>query len=265
MFYLTEFFKSLGESLIRGFFFFLFTCLLAFGFTHRAWITDTLSKLTPDKMVNPYFVAVVDSSVTSTKVKAIVAKLPGVLSITEETKKNKSKLNVLLSQLGEGYSIDSELLNFKSLKIVLKPTLSPESLQFVRDQVVKIAGREQITATDVKYPEVTNVMKAHPFYVFIEKAGDWGVLGILALCWVISFWLCYDIFRSRGYIIEKFQRRKLVAAKSLATGLAGVIGLFVAMGILNGTLRILDLMALVMIVSVFWTFSMQFWKWKPTI
>lgn len=265
MFYLTEFVKSLGESLVRGICFFFFSCLLAFGFTHRMWLTQTIAKISPDKMVNPYFVAVVDNATTSKKVKGLVAKLPGVLSIKEETDKSKNKVKSLMGQLGSGYALDAELLSFKSMRIVLKPTLSPESLQFVRDQVVKFAGKDQITATEVKYPEMTSVMKSHPFYSFLEKAGDWGILGILSLCWIVSYWLCYSVFRSRGYIIEKFQRRKLVAAKSMAAGLAGILILFSAIGILNGTLRFLDLGVLIMVFSVFWTFTMQEWKWKPAL
>lgn len=266
MFYLTEFFKSLGESLIRGFFFFFFSCLLAFSLTHRSWIAKTIEQVTPEKMVNPYFVAVVDGTIPSDKVKAIVAKLPGVLSVDDrETGRSKSKLAALMNDLGSNYTIDAEFLNFKSLRVVLNPSLSEESLEFIRGQVVKMGGKEHVTATAVKYPEVANVMKAHPFYSYLTRLGDWGVVAILGLFWIVSYWLCYDVFRSRSYIIEKFQRKKLVAAKSIATGLGLVMVLFSALGIWNGTLRVLDLVILFMVYSVFWTFSMQDWKWKPTV
>ncbi len=266
MFYLTEFFKSLGESLIRGFSFFFFSCLLAFTLTHRPWIAKTIEKVTPEKMVNPYFVAVIDGSVDAEKLKNVISKLPGVTSINDkESERSKSKLTSLVAQLGADYSLSSDMMDFKSLRIILSPTLSQESLGFVRDQVVKMGGQTHVTATDVKYPEVTNVMKSHPFYEFLGKAGDWGVVGIAALMWVISFWLCYDVFRSRSYIIEKFQRKKLVAAKSIAAGLSVVMILFGALGIWNGTLKFFDFVILFMVFSVFWTFSMQEWRWKPTL
>jgi hypothetical protein len=266
MFYLTEFFKSLGESLFRGFFFFFFSCLLAFSLTHRPWITKTIEKVSPEKMVNPYFVAVIDGSVDASKVKSIMNKLPGVLDISDkETEKSKSKLASLVQSLGTDYSLNAEMLNFKSLRVILSPSLSAESLQFVREQVVKMGGKEHVTATDIKYPEVTGVMKAHPFYAFLGKAGDWGVVGILALLWVVSYWLCYDVFRSRSYIIEKFQRRKMVAAKSMATGLSLITVLFTVMGVFNGTLKFFDVVILLMVFSVFWTFSMQDWRWKANL
>ena len=217
-------------------------------------------------MVNPYFVAVLDGSVDAEKLKNVIAKLPGVTSINDkESERSKSKLAGLVAQLGSDYTLSSDLMDFKSLRIILSPTLSQESLGFVRDQVVKMGGKTHVTATEVKFPEVTSVMKAHPFYEFLGKSGDWGVVGILALLWVVSFWLSYDVFRSRSYIIEKFQRKKLVAAKSIAAGLGLVMILFTVLGVLNGTQKFFDLVILFMVFSVFWTFSMQEWRWKPTL
>lgn len=266
MFYLKEFFKSIGESPIRGASFFFFSCLLAMGLTHRPWIAKTIEQVTPEKMVSPYFVAVVDGSVDAAKIKNVLTKLPGVVSIDDkESERSRSKLNTLVGQLGSDYSLDADLMNFKSMRIIMSPSLSMESLDFVRNQVVKMGGKDHVTATEIKYPEITSVMKTHPFYGFLAKAGDWGVVGILALFWIISYWLCYDVFRSRSYIIEKFQRKKLVAAKSIATGLGLVLITFSAFGIWNGTLKFFDSVILLMVFSVFWTFSMQDWRWKPTL
>lgn len=217
-------------------------------------------------MVNPYFVAVLDGSVDEVKIRNLITKMPGVLGIDDkESKQGKVKLAALVKQLGNDYSLDSSLMNFKSVRIMLSPSLSTESLNFLRDQVVKMSGKDQINASEVKYPEITGVMNAHPFFQFLAKAGDWGVVGILSFLWMISYWLTYDVFRSRAYIIEKFQRKKLVAAKSIASGLGIVVLFFTAIGIWNGTLRFLDLGVLLMVLSVFWTFSMQDWKWKPTL
>lgn len=266
MFYLKEFFKTIGESPIRGASFLLFSCLLAISLTHRPVITKMIEKVTPEKMVNPYFVAVVDGSVDADRIKNALENLPGILTVDDrESDRSRSKLNTLVGELGADYSLDANLMNFKSLRIVMSPSLSMESLDFVRSQVVKMGGAEHVTATEIKYPEVTKVMNAHPFYEYLGKAGDWGVVGFIALCWIISYWLCYDVFRSRSYIIEKFQRKKLVAAKSIATGLGIVFALFTAFGIWNGTLKFFDSVILLMIFSVFWTFSMQEWRWKPTL
>lgn len=266
MFYLKEFFKSIGESPIRGTSFLFFSCVLAMALTHRPLLTRTIEKITPEKMVNPYFVAVVDGTVDAEKIKDVLKRLPGVVSIDDkESDRSRSKLNKLVGQLGADYSLDSSLMDFKSLRIIMNPTLSMESLDFVREQVVKMGGKEHVSATEIKYPEVTSVMNSHPFYNFLTKAGDWGIVGVLALFWMISYWLCYDVFRSRSYIIEKFQRKKLVAAKSIAAGLGIVFAIFTAVGIWNGTLKFFDSVILLMVFSIFWTFSMQDWRWKPTL
>lgn len=234
--------------------------------THREWVAEVSTRITPEKLVNPYFVAVLDGSVDAEKVVAFINKLPGVISIDDQDSKNsKSKINALVKELGAGYQLDQKFFNLKSLRVVLSPTLSAESLKFVRDQVVKVGGKDHISATEVKFPEVTKVMKSHPFYEFIAKAGDWGIIAIITFCWVISFWLCYDVFRSRSYIIEKFQRKRLVAAKSLAWGLGVIMVSFSLIGLWNGTLRFLDMIILFMIFSIFWTFTLQEWKWKPTL
>lgn len=266
MFYLKEFFKSIGEAPLRGASFLFFSCVLAMSLTHRPWIAKTIEKVTPEKMVSPYFVAVVDGSVDAEKIKGLLTGLPGVVAIDDkESERSRSKLNALVGELGSDYTMNADLLNFKSLRIIMNPSLSSESLDFVRNQVVKMGGKEHVTATDIKYPEITSVMKSHPFYGFLTKAGDWGVIAILGLLWMVSYWLCYDVFRSRSYIIEKFQRKKLVAAKSIATGLGVVFVAFSAFGIWNGTLKFFDSIILLMIFSVFWTFSMQDWRWKPTL
>lgn len=266
MFYLIEFFKSLGDSLIRGFSFFFFSCLLAFSLTHRPWIAQTVEKISPEKIANPYFVAVMDERVDEFKLRNLINKLPGVLAVQDKSLGDgRKKLGELVNQLGSNYQLSSDLLNFKSLKINLNPSLSPESLDFVREQIVKYGGQDHLTASDIKYPEVTSAMKSHPFYRFLGSAGDWGVIAILAIFWIISYWLCYDIFRSRSYIIEKFQRRQLVASKTIAVGLSLIVLTFSALGMLNGTMKFLDTIILLMVFSIFWTFSMQDWRWKPTL
>ena len=102
MFYLKEFFKSIGESPIRGVSFLLFSCLLALSLTHRPWITKTIEKVTPEKLVNPYFVAVVDGSVDADKIRTVLSRLPGVIGIDDkESERSRNKLNTLVGQLGE--------------------------------------------------------------------------------------------------------------------------------------------------------------------
>lgn len=266
MFYLKEFFKSLGEAPIRGISFLLFTCLLAMGLTHRSWVDKTIKLVSPEKMVNPYFVAVLDGQVDGEKLRTYLERLPGIVSIDDkESERSRSKVLSLVKELGGDYSVGSDLLNFKSLKVTMNPSLSVESLDFIRSQAVKQGGADHVSATEIKYPEVTASMKTHPFYVFLNKAGDWGVLGLISLCWVISFALCYNVFRSRGYLIEKFQRKKFVAAKSVAIGLSCILASFAGLGIWNGTLKVFDLVILFMVFSVFWTFLMQEWRWKPTL
>ena len=216
--------------------------------------------------MNPYFVAVIDGSVDGQKLLNIMGNLPGVVSINEAgAEADQGKLQKLMGQLGSDYTLSADMLNFKSIRVIMNPSLSPESLQFVRDQAVKLGGKEHVSATEVKFPEVTKVMKSHPFYSFISKAGDWGVVVVLSIFWIVSYWLCYDVFRSRSYIIEKFQRKKLVAAKSIASGLGLVMVTFVGLGIFDGTLKFFDIVILFMVFSIFWTFSMQDWRWKPTL
>lgn len=266
MFYLKEFVKSIGESVLSGLFFILFSCLLAFSLTHRIWIASTIEKVTPEKLVNPYFVTVMDGTVESSKIYSLISRIPGVLEVDDrESMRGKVKLESLVASLGEEYKLDSEMMNFKSFKIVLSPALSRDSLEFVRDQIVKSTGRDHLSATEIKYPEVAGVLKAHPFYEFLGKAGDWGIIGILIVLWIISYWPMYSVFRSRSYIIEKFQRKKMVASKSMGSGLGIIMIIFTGLGILNGTLKFFDIVILFSIFSIFWTFTMQDWKWKPTL
>jgi hypothetical protein len=266
MFYLKEFLKSIGESPFRGASFFLFSCLLGMSLTHRPWIVKSIQKISPEKMAHPYFIAVMDGSVDVVKAKKILEKLPGIIAVDDkESDRSRSKIRSLVNHLGSEYAVTEDLINFKSLRIVLSHTLSEESLNFVRQQVLKIGPKEHVNATELKYPEITSLMKTHPFYLILSKAGDWGVIGIVTFFWIISFWLCYDVFRSRSYLIEKFQRRKWVAAKSAAVGLVSVFIFFTALGIWNETLKFFDTVILLMIYCSFWTFLLKEWRWKPIL
>ena len=123
MFYLKEFFKSLGESFFRGFSFFFFSCLLAFTLTHRPWVASTVEKISPEKIVNPYFVAVMDENVDAAKLKNLVGRLPGVLSIQDkDQEESRGKLGQLLSQLGSDYQLSNDLMNFRTVRISLNPS-----------------------------------------------------------------------------------------------------------------------------------------------
>src|SRR5690606_38213090 len=106
MFYLKEFFKSLGEAPLRGISFLLFTCLLAMGLTHRSWVDKTIKLVSPEKMVNPYFVAVLDGQVDGEKLRAYLERLPGIVSIDDkESERSRSKVLSLVKDLGGDYSV----------------------------------------------------------------------------------------------------------------------------------------------------------------
>lgn len=266
MFYLIEFFKSLNEYFFRGLIFFILTCSLSFFLSHRVILSKTINKISPEKLVNPYFVVVSNDDINENNFKRAIQELPGVIAIDDKNNEvSKNRISALINELGSEYQVNSDFLKIKSSRVILNPSLSQDSLEFIREQVVKIGGKEKITATEIKYPEVTKVMNAHPFYTYLKKIGDWGIISMFAVLWITSYWLCYDIFRSRAYIVEKYQRRKYVAAKTLAFGLGLIFLIFSILSILNGTFKLLDLILLFMILSVFWTFSMQEWKWKNAI
>lgn len=263
MFYLKEFFKSLGDSVFRGFSFFFFSCVLAFALTHRPWVQGIVEKVTPEKMVNPYFSVVIDQSVDKDQFLAKVKGLPGVQFVDDKVNQEaQEKLNKLVAELGTDYQMSAPSEMMTALKVVMNQSISMETMQFIKAQVERTGGKNHVTSGEIKFPEITKSMSSHPVYSFLKKSGAWGIVALLGLAWMISFWLCYDTFRTRSYLIERYQRKKYVAAKSIAAGLGSVLMLFIGLGILNGTLKVFDVIILMMVFSVFWTFSMQDWKWR---
>lgn len=215
-------------------------------------------------MVNPFFVAVIEQSPDAGTDVDRLKTIQGVAGvIIDDQEESKQKISSLVSGLGADYVIDQNLLSFKTVKVLLSPSLSQESLEYVRSEVLKSAKIDSINASDVKYPELASTMQSHPFYLYLKRMGDWGVVGVISLLWIISYWLLFDTFRARGYLIEKFQRKRLVAAKSMAAGLSIIYALFIGFGIWNQTLKFFDIIILFMIFSVVWTFMMKQWKWKP--
>ena len=266
MFYLKEFFKIFEDSPFKGASFVFLTSLLAISLTHREWINHLVVQITPEKMVHPYFVAFLEGSSNLTQLQNVMKEFPGIISVQKrDSSESKLKIMKLVSKLGKGYGLDEKLMNHHSLKITLNPSLSRESLEFVRSQMIKLGKKNNLNASDIKYPELTKEMQAHPFYQFIEKAGDWGLIFILTFFWAVSYLLCYPYFRSRSYLIEKFQRKKNVSSKILSTGMGLILILFGAFGIWNGTLKILDLGVLIALFVTAWSFMLLDWRWNSRL
>ncbi len=214
-------------------------------------------------MVNPYFSIVIDQTVDKEAFLAKVSSLPGVQFVDDKVNQQaQEKLNKLVAELGTDYQMTAPSELMTAFKVVMNQTISVETMQFIKAQVERTGGKDHITSGAIRFPEIAKSMSGHPVYSFLKHSGSWGIIAILALAWMISFWLCYDVFRTRSYLIERFQRKKYVAAKSIASGLGVVVLLFSGLGIFNGTLKVFDVIILLMVFSVFWTFSMQDWKWR---
>lgn len=263
MFYLKEFFKIFEDSPIKGAMFLFWSCVLASSLTHRVWISQTIQQITPEKMIHPYFVAFLEGPTHLKKMKNIMKEFPGVISVKDrDNSQSKKKVMKLISALGKDYTLDKDLMSYHSIKVILNSSLSRESLEFVRSQIVKLGKKNQLSASLIKFPEITKEMQNHPFYYFIKKVGDWGVISLFIVCWLVSYWLCYPLFRSRGYLIEKFQRKKQVSSKIVSSGLGLIFIFFTSFAIWNGTIHIADLLILMFLFVIAWIFMLSDWRWN---
>ncbi|MBY0516876.1 MAG: hypothetical protein K2P81_08215 [Bacteriovoracaceae bacterium] len=263
MFYLKEFFSTLLDIKGRGAFFLLSSLMLAFVCAFRPSVQSTITALAPEAWARPYFTALFDSTVEKQDVLDEIANRPEVASVeTLANQETGGVLGRLISQIGQDYAGKVQDVAAFGLRIILKNQTFMPAGETLLNGLEESYGREHVTTSGLRTPRVGGLFQTHPIFKYLSRYGFFGVFVPVLTVWIFAFVLCFPHFSRRAWLVERYQRRHLVRAKMVASGLAS----FVLIATLSSlVLQGPDLIGVALIVACFsipWTATMREVKWR---
>lgn len=263
MFYLKEWASTLWDLKLRGVFFIVSGLSLALVLAMRPSVESVLAALAPEAYARPYFTALFDPTVERSEVMEELQNRPEVAEVQVIGKSEANgALGQLLSTLGADYQIPADALSSFGLRVILKGVNMLERGEEIRSALTEGHGATHVTISGIRQPKVTRLFGSHPIFQYLARFGFAGLAVPLFAMWIAAFTLCFNHFTRRAYLVERFQRRTLVRAKTLAWGLAvfGAVSLLASL-VLQG-LDPMGIVLMVMAFSVPWAVSMREVQWR---
>lgn len=264
MFYLKEWALTLWDLRLRGLFFVVSAMALALVLAFRPTLNHAITELAPEAYARPYFTALFDQTV---KQDDVMDELKDHAEIAEVQTLTKSEaqgpLGKLLMQLGRDYGLAAGEITSFGVRVILKGAEVMDQAQELRQALESGHGAGHVTLSEIRSPRVAGLFSSHPVFQYLARFGFAGFAGPLFLIWVAAFALCAPHFARRAWLVERFQRRQLVRAKTTAAGLALVVGIAAVVALM---LQGPDLIGLGLMLSAFsipWATSMREVQWRP--
>jgi hypothetical protein len=261
MFYLKHWSQTILNLKLKGFLWILLSMCLAFTLVFRKEWVSLWTALAPENIASPYSTLVLNQNDSEDKTLKALSSFPGVKQVRLLSANQTSKLlSPLMKELGTDYSLNN-MQNYKRIKIIYSKTDS--DLSYTRlNNWLKSSYSDEYTLSQVKFPDGIRTIFENPFYQNFFKLGPWGATLVLWAMWLLFFWINYNTIRAQSYLIERYQRKKLVAAKSMAIGF-GILGLMItALGISFFEVDILGSIILFILISIPWCQTMKSWQWR---
>jgi hypothetical protein len=243
MFYLTQFFKILFKSPLRGFFLVLFSIVMVFSIGQKAFLEEQFLKMIPENKAGSYFYALIASSESYQNVARQMSVLPGVhkVEVLSETQ-IKDEVKNILGSMQINLPASTLDLNYAGLKVIYAKDLKPRAQDLIRDYLTHLVGEGNITLGAIKVND-QSLDKRNQFIGVIKAWGYSLYLFIIFLFWVISLLSVRVKIAEASYLLENYQRKKKVGVKMASFGLTVIFLLSVSTTFVLGMPQILNLFA----------------------
>lgn len=265
MFYLIEFLKAMKTH-----FFSVAICLLMgtgliWGSFHHSEWDKKIRKISQASKANPYFNALVDTKSSFEKIRRKMKQLPGVLNVITS---GKLRVDSEISQLRKTFGDDAlpgiDHLKFNRIKVEMSHGLGKKNQQLIQEYLTRLVGKESITIGSLKKPG-----QGHDKVALLSLVNAWGVpliFGTMLVLWCISFFhLAYNT-KKKFFVIENFQRKKLVSVKTLIGFQVGYwVLLFAFLVLMSGQFSLPTLFAITILVGLGCGILSLCGAWKQSI
>lgn len=260
MFYLKEFFSGLAELRLRGVLLFATSFALALCCAFRPTVTAQLLGLTPEAWTSPYVTALFDQAVSEQDVREQLRGNPLVRSVELLPAQEMSGIfSGLLSRLGAEYKT-SGVASF-GLRISLASASAAEH-EALLERLSASVGADHLTHSGVRTPKVAGLFSGHPVFRYLARFGFAGALVPLFILWALSLALSHATLARRAWLVERFQRRRLVRAKTFAAGAGALMVTALALAAIAQGPDLLGILLMVGIFSVALATTLREQRWR---
>jgi hypothetical protein len=220
MFYLKTFYQAMWDLRVRGLSFILLTLGLILFAANKQMVGDLLAK--KEKANNPYFNALIDRNVNTDGIIRKLKNLPGVVDVKlKSTQQLEKDVKNMVKDLDSSVMDNLLNVNYHGIKVELGKSLEGRSQKLVQEYLNRLVGKESVTMTGVKTP-VAKKKAVTGIEGQILKWADVILIISLSIVWVFACWTMSRTLLTRSYLIEKFQRKNMVAFKSFLTGMTSM-------------------------------------------
>jgi hypothetical protein len=250
MFYLVQ----LGTLIKRGVIPYLLNLCLAVSLlvsiAHFDHFNHRFIEVLPKELSSNYFHALISDSQNVSRIARKMRRLPGVESVVQ-TSRDELHRQVKERIKSLAFSIPSELMSasFQGLKVIFETGVGERSMSLIRNYLTRLVGTESVTIGDI-HLEGEKDQEIGLLLHYLKRWSGFILLAIVGIFWAISLQLLARRTWRLAYILEQYQRRRLVAIKLIT--LHGVITLCIALGFIlpMGTPATLNILILVVISAL---------------
>lgn len=214
MFYLNFFLRTIIKNPLKGGTFLMLTVILLASFGVKDLMQSHFEKKMSTK--NPagdYFHALIPSKYNDKRIARKLRGLPGVEVVEVLDKSIVSKeVDRVLGDFPADVA-DSLKIEYFGLKVTYINEITKRSQELIRSYLKRLVGEKEVSVGQIFQMEKENDAKKR-----IKKWLTTAIIGSFSFCWFVSFFLFNTQLKEVSYIIERFQRRKMVALKSMVLG-----------------------------------------------
>jgi hypothetical protein len=224
MFYLNQLGKIFLKAPIQGASFFILTLMMTVGITQKDYVEKIVFKSIPNQNQGAHFHALISGKENYFRVSRKLEALPGVwgVKVLEKTQ-IESQVKSILGSLSTGLAASMLDLDYAGVKVIFKRGLQSRSQQLIKDYLQRLVGTSKITLGSTKSDSEMEKSRTAFFDIF----KSWGVAIftiIVAVAWLVSFFLFSNKIKETAYILERFQRKDNIALKIYLVACSVLIG-----------------------------------------
>ncbi len=227
MFYLDFALKKILKNPFRALSFISLSILLTSVSAYYNLIQEKVSLFTKIQTMGPSFHALVNSKENAHWIARKINEIPGVTNVNVIEKEKiasdarKQLLGIVKDNLTVNESahddVTENILNssFYGIKVVCDKGTSDRAISLLKEYMTRLAGGPE----NIIFGKITEfnqqVKMQGELTLFMKKELIPIALFVIFLFWIISFFIFEGKLREASYLIEKFQRRRQVAFKTL--------------------------------------------------
>jgi hypothetical protein len=217
MFYLKNFFVTLGHLKTRGVVLMLLTIVSFTIVLSGSQLEKMMSRYTKVSENLPYFNLLMDEQISAADLQRKLMDLPGVVKVEIKDKKAlRQKIQQRIKKISADVPNSLKALEYNAFKVSLVPSITKRNYNLIYEYVERVSGNNKVSISPIK--RIKGATRSNKIGLFLKQHLHNILLFVAFMVWAIGVLFATDKLKYHSFLIEKFQRRKNVLWKSLWVG-----------------------------------------------